>query len=69
MFELTGFAVKLNVQNSKNSAGNCVHYTHGMSRIVEKLNIQNYVNSIENCVNYTCTKFLDLQKNSMSRIA
>ena len=69
MFELTGFAVKLNVQNCKNSAGNCVHYPPGMSRIAEKLNIQNCVNSTENCVNYTCTKFLDLQKNSMSRTA
>ena len=69
MFELTGFAVKLNVQNSKNSAGNCVHYPLGMSGIAEKLNFQNCVNSTENCVIYTCTKFLDLQKNSMSRTA
>ena len=62
MFELTRFAVKLNIQNSKNSTGNCVHYMHGMSEIVEKLNIH-CVNSTENYVNYICTKCLDLQKN------
>ena len=69
MFELIGFAVKLNIQNTKNSTGNCVHYMHGISGIAEKLNIQNYLNSTENCVNYICTKCLDLQKNWMSRTA
>ena len=68
MFELTRFAVKLNIQNSKNSTGNCVHYMHGMSGIVEKLNIH-CVNSTENYVNYICTKCLDLQKNWMSTTA
>ena len=47
MFKLTGFAVKLNIQNCKNSAGNRVHYMYGMLGIAEKLNMQNCVNSTE----------------------
>ena len=63
MTELIGFVVKLNIQNTKNSTGNCIQYMLGMSGIAEKLNIQNCVNSTENCVNYIGTKCLDLQKN------
>ena len=59
---MVGFTEKLNVQNSRNSTGNCVQYTYGMCGFSEKLNIQNCVNLTENFVHYICTKCLDLQK-------
>ena len=34
---MSGFAEKLNVQNSMNSTGNSVHYTYGMFGFEEKL--------------------------------
>ena len=66
---MSGFAKKLNIQNSENSTGNCIQYIYtyiyiyGMSRFVEKLNLQNYENSTGNCLCYICKEFLDLQKN------
>ena len=43
MYEMSGFAEKLNIQNCINSTGNSVPYLYGTS--AEKLNIQNFVNS------------------------
>ena len=39
MYEMSGFAKKLNIENCENSMGNCVHYMYGMSGFAEKLNI------------------------------
>ena len=69
MYCQSRFAEKLKVQNSGNSIWNCVQYKYGMFGFAEKLNIQNSVNSIENYVHYIRTKYLDLQKNLLSRTA
>ena len=63
MYRISGFADKLNIQNYKNSTGNCAIYMYGTQGFAEKLNIQNCENSLGNCVHYVCTKYLDLQKN------
>ena len=42
----SGFAEKLNVQNSGNSTGNSVRYMYGMSKFAKKLKVQNSGNSI-----------------------
>ena len=65
----SGFAEKLNVQNSGNSTGNSVRYMYGMSKFAKKLNIPNSENSTGNCVHYLCTACLDLLKNSKSKTA
>ena len=66
-FRMYGFAKKLKIQNCENWTGNCVHYMHGMSGLAEKLNIPNYIYSMGNCVHYIYTKYLNLQKNWISR--
>ena len=48
MYEMFGFAEKLNIQNCENSTGNCLHYKYGSSGFVEKLIIQNCENSTGN---------------------
>ena len=53
------FAKKLNVQNYRNSAGNYVQYSYGMSGFAEKLNIQTAEIRREIVYNI-CTKCLDL---------
>ena len=30
IYEMSGFAEKLNIQNYENLTGKCVHYTYGM---------------------------------------
>jgi len=50
LYRISGFADKLKIQNSINSTGNCVHWTHGLCGFAYKLKIQNYVNSTGNCV-------------------
>ena len=60
MYEMFGFAEKLNIQNCENSTRNCVYYMHGMSGLAEKLNIQNCVYRTKNCVHYICTECLDM---------
>ena len=67
--EMSIFAKKLNIWNSENSTGNCIHYIYiyKMSGFVEKLNLHNYENSTGNYLHYICSKFLDLQKNWISR--
>ena len=60
---MSGFAKKLNVQNSVNLMGNCAHQMYGMFGFAEKLNIQNCINSTGSSVHYICKEFLDLQKN------
>ena len=35
MYGMPGFAEKLNIQNCKNSTGNCVYYMHGMFGLAE----------------------------------
>ena len=62
-----GFAKNLKIQNCENWTGNCVHYMHGLSGLAEKLNIPNYIYSMGNCVHYKYTKYLNLQKNWISR--
>ena len=42
-------------------------YIYEMSGFVEKLNLHNYENSMGNYLHYICSKFLDLQKNWISR--
>ena len=64
---MSGFAKKLNVQNSVNLMGNCAHQMYGMFGFAEKLNIQNCINSTGSSVHYICKEFLDLQKNWISR--
>ena len=59
---MSGFELKLNIQNCVNLTGNCVHYMYGMSSFAEKLNIQNFVNSVGNYVHYICTECLYLQR-------
>ena len=44
MYEISGFAEKLNIQNWGNSTGNCVRYMYVMSGFAKKLNVQNCVN-------------------------
>ena len=56
---MLGFAEKLNVQNYRNSAGNYVQYSYGMSGFSEKWNIQT-PDSRWKIVNNICTKCLDL---------
>ena len=34
---MSGFELKLNIQNCVNLTGNCVHYMYGMSSFAEKL--------------------------------
>ena len=67
MFGMSRFAKKFNIQNCEYWTGNCVHYMHGMSGLAEKLNIPNYIYSMGNCVHYIHTKYLNLQKNWISR--
>ena len=69
MYEMSGFAKKLNFQNRVNWTGNCIHNMYGMSGFAVNLNIQNCENSTRNCVNYIFTKRLDLLKNWTSRTA
>ena len=52
MYEMFGFAEKLNIQNNVNSIENYEHYSFALSRLLEKLNIKNYVNSTGNYVQY-----------------
>ena len=66
MYEMSGFAEKLNVQICENSTRNCVCYMYGMSKFAKKLNIPNSENSTGNCVHYLCTTCLDLQKKVQS---
>ena len=44
MYEMSGFAEKLNILEDINSTGNYVHYTYGMSGFTGKLKIQHRVN-------------------------
>ena len=48
MYEMSGLAKKLNIQNCVNSAGNYEHCTYGMSRFADKSNIQNCIKYNEN---------------------
>ena len=41
MYEISGFAEKLNILKYINSTGNYVRYMHGMSGFADKLKIQN----------------------------
>ena len=50
MYEISGFAEKLNIFKYINSTGNYVCYTYGMSGFANKLKIQNCVNSTGKCV-------------------
>ena len=50
LYEMSAFAVKLNIQNYVNSTENYVHYTYEMTGFADKLNIQNCVNSAGNYV-------------------
>ena len=52
MYEMSGFAEKLNIQNFVNSTGNCVNYIYGLSGFAETLKIQNCVNSTGYFVHY-----------------
>ena len=52
MYEMSGFAEKLNIQNFVNSTGNCVNYIYGLSGFAETLKIQNCVNLVGNFVHY-----------------
>ena len=45
---MSGFAEKLNVENSVNSTGNCLHQMYGMFGFAKILNIKNFVNSSRN---------------------
>ena len=60
---MSGFVEKLNVQNSVNSTGNCLHQVYGMFGFAKILNTQNFINSPGNSVQYICKECLDLQKN------
>ena len=60
---MSGFAEKLNVQNSVNSTGNSLHQMYGIFSFAKILNIQNFVNSLVNSVHYISMEYLDLQKN------
>ena len=50
MYQLFGFAEKLNIQNYINSTKNILLYMYGLGRFAEKLNIQNCVNFTGNWV-------------------
>ena len=60
---MSGFVEKLNVQNSVNSTGNCLHQVYGMFGFAKILNTQNFINSPGNSIQYICKECLDLQKN------
>ena len=65
---MLGFTEKLNVQNYRNSAGNYVQYSYGMSGFAEKLNVQ--IAKIQQEIVYNIRiECLDLQKNLTSKIA
>ena len=59
---MSGFAEKLNVQNSIKSTENSVHYTYRMFGFEEKL-IAIAAQIQWEIVYIFCTEFLDLQKN------
>jgi len=63
-----GFAERLNIQNRVNSVENCVCYMYTISGVAEELIIQNCVYVME-IVHIICTKYHNLQKNWISRIA
>ena len=50
---MSKFAKKLNIQNSENSTGNCVHYLcMACLDLKKKFKVQNSGNTIWNCVQY-----------------
>ena len=66
--EMSIFAKKLNIWNPKIQREIVyIIYIYEMSGFVEKLNLHNYENSTGNYLHYICSKFLDLQKNWISR--
>ena len=52
MYEMSGFAEKLIIQNCVNSTRNCAHYMYGYFGLSNNWNIQNCLNSTVNCVQY-----------------
>ena len=59
MYEMSGSAEKLNIQNFVKSKENCAHFMYEMSRFAEKLNIQNYVKK-RKIVYIICTEYPNL---------
>ena len=65
---MSEFTEKLNVQNYRNSTGNYVQYSYGMSGFAEKLNVQ--TTEIQREIVYSIRiECLDLQKNLTSKTA
>ena len=65
---MSEFVEKLNVQNYRNSTGNYVQYSYGMSGFAEKLNVQTA--EIQREIVYSIhIECLDLQKNLTSKTA
>ena len=67
MCGMSKFAKKLNILNSENSMGNCVHNLCTACLDLQKNSKSKTVDIQFEIVYITCTEYLDLQKNCTSK--
>ena len=64
---MSKFAKKLNIPNSENSTGNCVHYLCTACLDFQKNSKSKTADIQFEIVYNTCTEYLDLQNNCKSK--